>query len=355
MGRSIKVARALREVAKGRKVGPSYTLQNPPASTHPQHLSAWEMEDMVDFCDSPDIQKANFDSCVYEQRTLRDGKRHLKPQKFAGCLERLESMSGRCTCETGVHVAVVGKRATAAAAMYSSELCVAYASRLVNHFEKMVEAEFLEDKIRGLTVVIEQTKKKRQGDGAEGDQARQKLQRLRAHQQRESEAEEAYLARLRERVRQGEGSAGPVAPESEEPKEGDPQQHRLPEVPGGSQGLEGTKAKSKATPGREEDNMTQLWHHAGEEGGTDPNVAWKGGFGKYGMLRRSTAFGEQSVAQVYLGGMRHPARVVRDMPNALNVGLRVRAAWERSSGRQRTTEPRSVSSTVLCWRSGRLS
>ena len=32
--------------------------------------------------------------------------------------------------------------------------------------------------------------------------------------------------------------------------------------------------------------MTQLWHHAGEEGGTDPNVAWKGGFGKYGMLRR---------------------------------------------------------------------
>ena len=327
MVRSLGMARALREVGNGRKVGPSYTVENPPASDHPQHLSAWETEDMVAFCDSADIQEANFDSCIYEQKVLRDGKRHLKPQKFAGKLERLHTLFGRCTCESGVHEPVVGKKATAASAMYSSELRVAYAMRLVAHFEKMAEAEFLEDKIHALREEIAA------GQGVEGKHrhVKKKLRKLKEDDLFQDVAEAEHLERLRKRLRPGgdeaaaSSSSAPAgsssAPAARSAEDGI---RREPET----EGSEGTKAKSKATPGKVEP-MHQLWQHAGEEGDTDPNVSWKGGPGKYGMLKRSAAVEEQAVSQVYLGGMRHPGRVVRDMPGALNVGLRVRAVWER--------------------------
>ena len=278
---------------------------------------------MIAFCDSADILEANFDSCVYEQKVLRDGSRHLKPQKFVGHLGKLQSLSGRCTCESGVHEAVVGKKATAAAAMYSSELCVAYATRLVGHFERMVEAEFLEDKIDGLTEVIEKKRKGHRAGSAADVKA--KLQRLREEETKEALTEDEHLAKLKARIRRNEEEAAVDA-------DRDPEARGSGDLQGGDDVVlisEGTKAKSKAGPTKGEENMTQLWHQAGEEGGTDPSVAWKGGIGKYGMLKKSTAFGEQAVSQVYLGGMRHPARVVRDMPGALNVGLRVRAVWER--------------------------
>ena len=322
LSRSLAMAKALREVGKERKVGPSYTLENPPASDHPQHLSAWETEDMIAFCDSEDIQEANFDSCVYEQRVLRDGKRHLKPQMFAGKLERLRSMSGRCTCESGQHVPVVGKKATAAAAMYSSELCVAYATRLVAHFEKMAESEFLEDRIAELGKEIVQ--KQRSEDASEIHQkVKKKLKKLKEEDLFKDEAEAEHLEKLRKRLGQsGAGEGSDAGASSSRDARGEP-------GAGGTEGsLEGTKAKSKAGPAKAE-VMPQMWHHAGEEGDTDPNVSWKGGPGKYGLLKRSAAVEEQAFSQVYLGGMRHPARVVRDMPGALNVGLRVRAVWER--------------------------
>ena len=55
---------------------------------------------------------------------------------------------------------------------------------------------------------------------------------------------------------------------------------------------------------------------------------WRGGMGKHESLRNSQAKQADPKQQCYLGGMRHPARVVRTMGNAQSLGVRVRAAWE---------------------------
>ena len=56
---------------------------------------------------------------------------------------------------------------------------------------------------------------------------------------------------------------------------------------------------------------------------------WKGGSGKFGMLGESKAKREDPRNLNFLGGMRNPAEVVEGMPNALGLGLRIFAAWER--------------------------
>ena len=55
---------------------------------------------------------------------------------------------------------------------------------------------------------------------------------------------------------------------------------------------------------------------------------WRGGMGKHESLRNSQAKQADPRQQCYLGGMRHPARVIRTMGNAQSLGVKVRAAWE---------------------------
>ena len=54
---------------------------------------------------------------------------------------------------------------------------------------------------------------------------------------------------------------------------------------------------------------------------------WRGGMGKHEALRSSQSRQADPKQQCFLGGMRHPARVVRSMGNAQSLGIKIRAAW----------------------------
>ena len=54
---------------------------------------------------------------------------------------------------------------------------------------------------------------------------------------------------------------------------------------------------------------------------------WRGGFGKHEALRASQAKKQDPKQQVYLGGMRHPARTIRTMAAAQSWGWKIQGAW----------------------------
>ena len=55
---------------------------------------------------------------------------------------------------------------------------------------------------------------------------------------------------------------------------------------------------------------------------------WRGGDGPNESLRSSKAKVAEPRHTVYVGGMRHPARVVRSMATAQSLGIRIGAAWD---------------------------
>ena len=109
-----------------------------------------------------------------------------------------------------------------------------------------------------------------------------------------------------------------------------------------------SKSKAKAKQDAEEYEYTYEYESSEEERATEKEKTkgenspmdakkvknegdrdWKGGSGKFGMLGESKAKREDPRNLNFLGGMRNPAEVVEGMPNALSLGLRIFAAWER--------------------------
>ena len=60
---------------------------------------------------------------------------------------------------------------------------------------------------------------------------------------------------------------------------------------------------------------------------------WRGGEGKRETLKSSVAKDNDASKMVYLGGMRHPARVVRSMASAQTLGARIGGAWDFMIGK----------------------
>lgn len=93
--RAIGMAVAVAERKQVHRVPPVATLENPLPSDCPEHISAWELPEMV-------LQKdkgfyARFNTCRYESG-VELGKRHFKPQQFAGSLLGLPELSKECQC-----------------------------------------------------------------------------------------------------------------------------------------------------------------------------------------------------------------------------------------------------------------
>eukprot|EP00435_Cladocopium_sp_Y103_P032051 s2680_g8.t1 len=170
-------------------------------------------------------------------------------------------------------------------------------------FKRMAKAEFYAARAQGLEEEVrdlrERTSRKRQLD------PRPPLQRpLKAKREAEARAKAATV------------SSGKPKPKGKAKAEEDEYTYEYCMESGESE--EPTKDEIKS----EEDTK-------GEPAEGKHPVEWKGGRGKFGLLKESNARAADPAKLNYLGGMRNPAEVVAGMPNAQNLGMRIFAAWER--------------------------
>lgn len=256
LARSLTMAEEVEKNKASKVMGSFYTLENPPESELADHQSAWEMEETKAFIDRWHPHQVKFNTCVYEKEK-EIGQRHFKPQKFVGSLQGLRELEGECKCGRAGHDPVVGPAKSKASAEYPKELCAKYADLAMKHFEKMLQMEHLQLKVRFMEEHLAKMKRKAQVLGAEPTQSR-----------------------------------SPWSPEKR-PK---------------------TDEKPTASTASE-------WrgHHEVHD--------WRGGYGKHEALRSSQAKTRDPKQQVYLGGMRHPARVIRTMAAAQSWGWRIQGAW----------------------------
>ena len=151
--RAAHMVQAILEGRRGRLVKPAVTMENPPPSDHPDHISAWEMDEVGRVVVGEDLDIVDFDTCPY-QKYIKDGSRHKKPQRFAGTLQDLLGLAASCQCKHG-HDPVIGKKKSRASAEYPGALCYKYAELLMSHFKKMGKAEYLELRARDLREEVE--------------------------------------------------------------------------------------------------------------------------------------------------------------------------------------------------------
>ena len=85
--RSVLIAEAVLNSSTRSGIKPPVSLENPPPSAHPQHLSAWELPEVKTFADEGLRQGyldwAAFPTCAF-QPELEEGNKFFKPQRFLG-------------------------------------------------------------------------------------------------------------------------------------------------------------------------------------------------------------------------------------------------------------------------------
>ena len=119
--RSINIADAVADKKVISTVGPIATLENPPESDHPQHLSAWELPEMKEFTKKGKRRVATFNTCAY-QGQVPVGHRHYKPQKFVGTLMGIEQLCKQCSCgEYAKHDPIVGPQKSKESGRYPED------------------------------------------------------------------------------------------------------------------------------------------------------------------------------------------------------------------------------------------
>ena len=261
--RSITFAKTVATARPNRKVVPIATLENPPPTDHPEHLSAWELPEMDAFKLLDCCTTLVFHTCQF-QLDVPVEKRHYKPQMFVGSLYNLRSLTRFCDCDGGPkrHDPVVGKGKSEAAGEYPKSFCVAYAELVMQHFKKMGREEFLLHRMKQLGKQIEVSME---------------------------EIDKKKVVLVPNKAA-GSSVDNPKAKEEEE--------------------------RDSGVPNRAERKEATREHE------------FKGGDGKYGMLKKSTAKASDPKLLNFIGGMKDPCKVVQPMSNLLSLGLRIRASWE---------------------------
>ena len=258
LARSLMMAEAIESRKNGTTLGGFATLENPPPSSLPDHQSAWEMQETRAFLRRWRSFEVDFNTCCYEI-DVEVGKRHFKPQRFAGSMYELGSLSSKCSCGNAGHEPIIGAQRSKASAEYPEALCAKYSELAMKHFKKLAKVEYYRKRVAFAEKKLGKVKKLAEEKGAERVQSRAPWSPIQA------------------------------------PKE--------------------TTATSWVS-------TTSGWH------GHHEIHDWRGGMGKHESLRNSQAKQADPKQQCYLGGMRHPARVIRTMGNAQSLGVKVRAAWE---------------------------
>ena len=292
------------------KLRPFATLENPPPTDHAEHLSAWELPEVADLFEKyqkENFQLASFPTCAYQPH-LDFGLRIYKPQMFGGTLPGISSLRSRCVCGDAGHIPVVGKERSAASGEYPEDLCKQYARLVIRQFQRMAKAEFYTKRQEDLRKEVDDLKRRSQ-----------------KHQRRDPSSTRGASSEKKEET--------DVKDEEEVVK-----------------ATASSKAKGKAKAKQEKDEYEYTYEYESSESSdeqaqkdakkdkedetddqdvTKDDKAWKGGEGKFEMMRNSKAKRDDPRNLNFVGGMRNPAEVVEGMPNALTLGLRVFAAWER--------------------------
>eukprot|EP00435_Cladocopium_sp_Y103_P069897 s29_g34.t1 len=315
VSRTVHLEEAILNSRPGDTFKPVATVENPPPSDHPQHLSAWELPELAGLFDRHNFTLAEFTTCRFQSQ-IPPGERNYKPQMFGGNLPGLSSLRGVCMCGEGVgHVSIVGKEKSAASARYPDELCEAYAILLIGQFERMAKAEFFEQRSKDLASEVAELRKR--STKQEPARSRTPLARRK------------YKERVKEEETEGERQEKGAASKSRA-------------EPGRGSAASSTTSKAKAVPKKEEDTSGSSTDEEDDtEEHTEPkdlgtsrkgsakSLEWKGGRGKFGMLRESSAQAADPAKLNYVGGMRNPVDTVEGMSAAQNLGLRIFASWER--------------------------
>lgn len=297
MARSVDMVKAMEKGHQDMMVKGFATLENPPPSDHPQHISAWHMPELVQLVDGlPQWESAHFHTCAY-QLDGEVGSRHFKPQLVGGTLPGLQSLTRSCPCGNAPHEPIVGKERSARSAAYPMEFCRAYGRLAALHFHRVAKAEFLEGRREEIAKNIANRKKvlRRLEEGRERyDMSTAEIETRfprelavgmdRMRQMREETPED--------RVTEEEAEGGALP---EEPKE---------ERATSSQGVKEYKEKEEKEASRAQEALH-----------------WTGGEGNYGMVRKGN---EAPVDFQPIGGMRDPHLSVRKLPTV----QRTWAAWE---------------------------
>ena len=263
------------------------TLENPPESEHPQHLSAWELPEMKEFTKKSGRRVATFNSCAY-QGHLPIGHRYFKPQKFVGTLLGIEQLCKRCGCgEFASHDAIIGPQKSKESGRYPNDFCEAYAKLAIQHLTLMGKEEYLKERM----MKLESTIRKRKAEVVEYNTLRPPSRSLSTRRRRK--AEETLMRDKEEEDR----SSSPARPAGHNSPPSTRTRSRSPRA-----------KKVELKPNRDK--------------------GWVEGEGKYGSLKAQKSKAELRDPAEFVGGMRNPYETVITMSNLLSLGIRVRAVWE---------------------------
>ncbi|CAE7256557.1 unnamed protein product [Symbiodinium sp. CCMP2592] len=267
--RSVLIAEAVLNANNKSGIKPPVTLENPPPSAHPQHLSAWELPEVKTFADEGllkgDLDWAAFPTCAF-QPELEEGNKIFKPQRFLGSLRDLSSMSAACSCTCGNHkgVTITDSKDTAE---YPPALCDKFANLIVEHLEKMATLEWLKLKENYLSKAIAELTMTPQG----------------TKDPKSQKAKAKFDIQLK---------VDDMAPVSEQ-------------LAHSFQAVEGTKVRAPS---------------AYKSSEAKPSA------GNYGKVESPAKHVNEE--KPHLGGMRNPALAVLGLPSARALGVRMIAAWE---------------------------
>ena len=330
-------------------VGGFSTLENPPPSDHPEHISAWHMPEMVDLIDSiPEFKCAYYNMCAFEE-DLAVGEKHFKPGLIGGTLPGIEKLARKCGCGNATHEPITGKERSELSAAYPEAFCKAYAELAVDHFLKIAQSEFLEGRMVWMASRIEWLKAKTvefNQEAIDVDAESNKILQSREYREgAERLKTAASIELLRKRKAEGGEAEAPVTKKPKEEEEvkkavdetlkntgsakekgASPSKDRKSSGGGvsppkvkGPQGLGEKKAESE-----ERKAETPVTSGTPKEGAS---LDWVGGRGKYGLLREPKAKAEIPAALVYVGGMRDPHKAVAKLPTLQVLGGKIWKLW----------------------------
>eukprot|EP00435_Cladocopium_sp_Y103_P024582 s454_g6.t1 len=304
MARSVDMAKVIKRADRYVKVGGFATLENPPPSDHPLHLSAWHMPEMVEMIDrAPEWKCAHFNTCAY-QSDLQAGTRNFKPQMIGGTLFDIEELNKTCPCQGRPHEPIIGKEKSSRSAAYPKEFCQAYGKLAARHFMKVAQSEFLEGRLVGLEKRVAFLKKstaKLMQDAEDINSHTTELQKT-----------EAYARGLKRSERESQ-------------KESDTEQESVDWSRSSSQ----ERGNMDEQKGDMDDASQSSRASKRQKVDLKPNPNWKGGWGKHGMLKEPKSKDTVPKALVYLGGMRDPHKAVLKRPTLQTQGTKMWELWRK--------------------------
>ena len=326
--RSIDIASVVAKRNSRAAVAPVATLENPPDSDTPGHLSAWELPEMDKFTNLKGLATAFFHTCAYEDNVPM-GFKHYKPQRFTGLLQGLQTLTKSCNCGSKKnHEFVVGSERSKASAEYPESFCVRYAELAVKQLKRMGKEEYLKDRMETLKRIIETRKQ------------------LLRHQQDMRNWKDTSDPKLESNAEDTTFETRHLRPK---PKARSPLPRKRRKAPGETSAPAASASSGhrdiprSRSPVREETSgrpvrkvvlrsvsrrRSKSRRREAEGSGNRP-TSWRGGEGLHGALKTRANKAEEDPAKLgYLGGMRRPHKSIMARSTILSAGLRVRAAWE---------------------------